>query len=55
MLLQPLNLILLYAFVRTADIAISSAIARDVGRAIAYGLLLLILLIGVLVLLGVLH
>ena len=53
--LMLLNLILLYAFVRTADLAISSVLAKDVGRAIVYGLSLLIMIIGVLALIGVLH
>jgi hypothetical protein len=45
-------LVLLYCLVRSLDIAISSAIAHDVGRAILYGLLALLLVLGTLHALG---
>lgn len=46
-------LIVLALLVRFADIAITSALGRDVGRAILYGLVSLLLLIAALVALGV--
>jgi hypothetical protein len=45
-------LVLLYCLVRSLDIAISSAIAHDVGRAILYVLLALLLILGALHALG---
>lgn len=48
-------LVLLTLFVWTADKAISSAIAHDVGRAILYGILAVLLLLGVLALVGLFH
>lgn len=46
-------LIVLALLVRFADIAITSAVGRDVGRAIIYGLVAVLLLIAALVALGV--
>jgi len=45
-------LVLLFCLVRSLDIAISSAIAHDVGRAILYGILAVLLLLGELHVLG---
>jgi hypothetical protein len=48
-------LVLITLLVWTADKAISSAIAHDVGRAILYGILAVLLLLGVLALVGLFH
>lgn len=46
-LIQPLFIITLYVLVRCADIAISSAIARDTPRCIIYGIVAILALIAV--------
>ena len=52
--LQPLMALALYALVRSADLAISAAIARDIIRAVCYGIVFVfLLLIVVIALLGV--
>jgi hypothetical protein len=52
--LQPLMVILLFVLVRSADLAISAALARSIIRAVAYGVVALLALIVVLItLLGV--
>jgi hypothetical protein len=48
-------LVLLTLLVWTADKAISAAIGHDVGRAILYGIVAILLLLGLLVLVGVLR
>ncbi len=45
-------LLLLYCLIRSLDMSITYAIAHDVGRAILYGLLSLLLLLGTLRVLG---
>lgn len=50
-LLQPLVVLVAYALVRSADLAISAALARQTVRAICYGLVGLLALIVLLVML----
>jgi hypothetical protein len=53
-LIQPTFVLVLFVLVRSADLAISAAIARSVIRAVAYGIVALLALLAVLlVLLGV--
>lgn len=46
-LLQPFFILVLYVLVRSADIAISASIARDIIRAIFYGIVAILALIYV--------
>jgi hypothetical protein len=48
-LLDPTNLLLLFVCVRAGDIAISSAQAHDVIRAICYGIVALLALIALII------
>jgi hypothetical protein len=50
--IQPTFVLLLFLLVRSADLAITSAISHSVIRAIAYGVVSLLALIAVLVSLG---
>ena len=50
-LLQPLFVILLFVLVRSADLAISAAIARSIVRAICYGIVAVLALLAVVVIL----
>ena len=49
--LQPLMVILLFVLVRSADLAISAALARSIIRAVCYGIVALLALIAVLLML----
>lgn len=52
--LQPIMALVLFALVRSADLAISAAIAGQVIRSVAYGLAaIFLLLIVVIALLGI--
>ena len=52
--LQPLMVAVLFVLVRSADLAISAALARSIIRAVCYGIVALLALIVVLItLLGV--
>lgn len=53
-LIQPLFVLVLFVLVRSADLAISAAIARSIARAVFYGIVAVLALLAVLlVLLGV--
>lgn len=45
-LLTPLLIVLLYALVRAADIAISAGVARDTIRAVVYGIVAILALVA---------
>jgi hypothetical protein len=47
-LIQPLFVLLLFVCVRSGDIAIGAAVARDVLRAILYGIVAILALIAIL-------
>jgi len=47
--LQPLIILLLFVVVRSGDLAITSAIARDTIRAILYGLVAILALVALIV------
>lgn len=50
-LLQPLVIILLFVLVRSADLAISAGIARDLIRTICYGIVAILALVAMVLLL----
>lgn len=50
-LIQPLFVILLFVLVRSADLAISAAIAKGIIRAICYGIVAVLALLAVVVIL----
>lgn len=54
-LLQPQIIILLFVLVRSFDIAVSSAIAHDTIRAIAYGIVAVLAIIASIIILFGLH
>ena len=54
-LLQPQIIVLLFVLVRSFDIAVSSAIARDTIRAIAYGIVAVLAIIASIIILFGLH
>ena len=54
-LIQPLFILVFYVLIRSADIAISASIARDIVRAIFYGIVAILALIYVVITLFGLH
>lgn len=54
-LLQPQIIVLLFALVMSFDMAVSSAIARDTIRAIAYGIVAVLAIIASIIILFGLH
>ena len=54
-LLQPQIIVLLFVLVRSFDIAVSSAIARDTIRAIVYGIVAVLAIIASIIILFGLH
>jgi hypothetical protein len=56
MILISFNFLVLFTLlVWTADHAVTCAIAHDVGRALLYGVVAVLLLLGVLALVGLFH
>jgi hypothetical protein len=51
-ILQPTFILLLFVLIRSGDIAIGAIAARNAWRAVTYGLLALIALLGIFVLFG---
>ena len=47
--LQPVMVVLLFVLVRSADLAISAALARSIIRAVCYGIVALLALIVVII------
>ena len=50
-LLQPLFIVLLFVLVRSGDLAITSALARGIIRAVCYGIVAVLALIAVIIVL----
>lgn len=51
-ILQPTFILLLFVLIRSGDISISAIVARNATRAVIYGLLALIALLGMFVMFG---
>lgn len=54
-LIEPLNAVLLYALVRAGDLAICAAVARDILRAVIYGIVALLALVAMIVMVLAIH
>lgn len=54
-ILQPMFILLLFVLIRSADIAITSGIARDTIKTVAYGIVAILALIAVVIMLLGVH